>query len=140
MIVGRVGAVPQQFLWAISSRSSCGAAEPPQAGGAHLPDRRQRRECTPHGGERGTAQHAIVFARVGLAAALGGFLFSVEVPFFWPTLGEGYLLHTLAPVFLGGTSVFGGVAPFSAPSSPPSSSAPSKPGSSPPASPAFGRS
>ncbi|HET7377549.1 MAG TPA: ABC transporter permease, partial [Anaerolineae bacterium] len=28
--------------------------------------------------------------------------------FFWPTLGDGYLLNTLASVFLGGTSVFGG--------------------------------
>ena len=28
--------------------------------------------------------------------------------FFWPTMGDGYLLNTLASVFLGGTSVFGG--------------------------------
>ena len=50
----------------------------------------------------------LVFAVVGLAAALGGALSSMEVAYFWPTLGEGYLLRTLAPVFLGGTSVFGG--------------------------------
>ncbi|MBE0411531.1 MAG: ABC transporter permease, partial [Anaerolineales bacterium] len=31
------------------------------------------------------------------------------VTYFWPSLGEGYLLRTLASVFLGGTSVFGGV-------------------------------
>ena len=31
------------------------------------------------------------------------------VTFFWPSLGGGYLLSTLASVFLGGTSVFGGV-------------------------------
>jgi simple sugar transport system permease protein len=35
---------------------------------------------------------------------------SLEVSYFWPsTLGEGYLMRTLAAVFLGGTSVFGGV-------------------------------
>jgi simple sugar transport system permease protein len=28
--------------------------------------------------------------------------------FFWPTGGGGFLLSTLASVFLGGTSVFGG--------------------------------
>ena len=28
--------------------------------------------------------------------------------YFWPTVGEGQLLNTLASVFLGGTSVFGG--------------------------------
>jgi simple sugar transport system permease protein len=32
----------------------------------------------------------------------------VGVHFLWPTLGEGSLLNTLASVFLGGTSVFGG--------------------------------
>jgi simple sugar transport system permease protein len=50
----------------------------------------------------------MVFAIVGLAAALGGVLSSLEVNYFWPTLGEGYLLRTLSSVFLGGTSVFGG--------------------------------
>ncbi|MFQ5857289.1 MAG: ABC transporter permease [Anaerolineae bacterium] len=50
----------------------------------------------------------LVFAFVGLAAAFGGLLSSLEVSYFWVTLGEGYLLRTLAAVFLGGTSVFGG--------------------------------
>jgi len=51
----------------------------------------------------------MVFALVGLAAAFGGILSSLEVSYFWVTLGEGYLLRTLAAVFLGGTSVFGGM-------------------------------
>ena len=50
----------------------------------------------------------IAFAVVGGAAAFAGFVVSEEVLFFWPTLGDGYLLNTLASVFLGGTSVFGG--------------------------------
>ncbi len=50
----------------------------------------------------------LVFALVGLAAAFGGVLSSLEVSYFWPTLGEGYLMRTLSAVFLGGTSVFGG--------------------------------
>jgi simple sugar transport system permease protein len=52
---------------------------------------------------------ALVFALVGLAAAFSGILASLHVSFFWPSLGEGKLLQTLAAVFLGGTSVFGGV-------------------------------
>lgn len=51
----------------------------------------------------------LVFALVGLAAGLGGVLASFQTSFFWPSLGEGYLLQTLGAVFLGGTSVFGGV-------------------------------
>jgi simple sugar transport system permease protein len=50
----------------------------------------------------------LLFAFVGLAAAFGGIVQSVDIWYFWPNIGEGYLLNTLAAVFLGGTSVFGG--------------------------------
>lgn len=49
------------------------------------------------------------FALVGLVSAFAGVVASFHVVYFWPSLGEGYLLRTLASVFLGGTSVFGGV-------------------------------
>jgi simple sugar transport system permease protein len=45
---------------------------------------------------------------VGVTAVFAGLLASLEVTYFWPSLGEGYLLNTLASIFLGGTSVFGG--------------------------------
>ena len=48
------------------------------------------------------------FAIAGAAAAFAGFVVSEEVLYFWPTLGDGYLLNTLASVFLGGTSPYGG--------------------------------
>jgi simple sugar transport system permease protein len=49
------------------------------------------------------------FVLVGLISAFAGVVASLNVTYFWPSLGEGYLLRTLASVFLGGTSVFGGV-------------------------------
>ena len=48
------------------------------------------------------------FMFLGLISALAGVVASLHVAFFWPSLGEGYLLRTLASVFLGGTSAFGG--------------------------------
>jgi simple sugar transport system permease protein len=48
------------------------------------------------------------FMLIGLVAAFAGVLYSFYVAYFWPSLGDGYLLSTLASVFLGGTSVFGG--------------------------------
>ncbi len=48
------------------------------------------------------------FMLIGLIAAFAGVLYSFYVAYFWPSLGDGYLLNTLASVFLGGTSVFGG--------------------------------
>jgi simple sugar transport system permease protein len=49
------------------------------------------------------------FMLVGLISAFAGIIASFYVAYFWPSLGSGYLLNTLASVFLGGTSVFGGV-------------------------------
>lgn len=49
------------------------------------------------------------FMLIGLVSALAGVIASFYVAYFWPSLGDGYLLSTLASVFLGGTSVFGGV-------------------------------
>lgn len=49
------------------------------------------------------------FVLIGLVSAFAGVVASLHVTYFWPSLGEGYLLRTLASVFLGGTSVFGGV-------------------------------
>ncbi len=49
-----------------------------------------------------------VFMLVGAMAALAGMIASFEVSYFWPTLGEGTLLNTIAAVFVGGTSPFGG--------------------------------
>jgi simple sugar transport system permease protein len=50
-----------------------------------------------------------VFMLIGLVSAFAGVIASFHVAYFWPSLGDGLLLSTLASVFLGGTSVFGGV-------------------------------
>jgi simple sugar transport system permease protein len=50
----------------------------------------------------------ILFALTGLVAAFAGMLNSLQLVNFYPTMGSGYLLPTLAAVFVGGTSVFGG--------------------------------
>ena len=51
----------------------------------------------------------MVFTQMGLFAAFAGVLASLEVTYYWPTLGQGYLLKTIAAVYLGGTPVDGGV-------------------------------
>jgi simple sugar transport system permease protein len=50
----------------------------------------------------------ILFVLTGLSAALAGMLNSLQIVNFYPGMGDGYLLPTLAAVFVGGTSVFGG--------------------------------
>jgi simple sugar transport system permease protein len=48
------------------------------------------------------------FALVGVAAAFAGIASTLEANYFWPTVGSGAMLPTVATVFLGGTSIFGG--------------------------------
>jgi simple sugar transport system permease protein len=50
----------------------------------------------------------MLFVLTGFAAAFAGLLNSLQVVNFYPNMGGGYLLPTLAAVFVGGTSVFGG--------------------------------
>ena len=49
------------------------------------------------------------FMLLGLVSAFAGVLYCFHIAYFWPSTGDGYLLSTLASVFLGGTSVFGGM-------------------------------
>jgi simple sugar transport system permease protein len=49
-----------------------------------------------------------LFVLVGLASALAALMNAFSLNNFYPNLGGGYLLPTLAAVFVGGTSVFGG--------------------------------
>ncbi|MGO4441271.1 ABC transporter permease [Rhizobium sp. RAF56] len=48
------------------------------------------------------------FILVGVTSVFCGLLTSIYGYYFWPTTGDGFLLNTIASVFLGGTSVFGG--------------------------------
>jgi simple sugar transport system permease protein len=49
------------------------------------------------------------FMLIGVISAFAGVIASFYVAYLWPSLGDGYLMSTLAAVFLGGTSVFGGI-------------------------------
>jgi simple sugar transport system permease protein len=48
------------------------------------------------------------FMLTGVVGVFAGLMTSVYGYYFWPTTGDGFLLNTIASVFLGGTSVFGG--------------------------------
>lgn len=50
----------------------------------------------------------ITFVIVGLVAAFTGLMTALQIRNFFPNLGDGTLLPTIASVFVGGSSVFGG--------------------------------
>jgi len=49
-----------------------------------------------------------IFVLNGALAAFASVLLAVEMVTWWPTQGPGYLLTTVAAVFIGGTSIYGG--------------------------------
>jgi simple sugar transport system permease protein len=50
----------------------------------------------------------VVFMLMGLLAAFAGVIENARMLRWWPLMGEGYFLPTMAAVFVGGTSMFGG--------------------------------
>ena len=109
LLVGRtLGSIPNQFWWSIAVAIVCWVILNRTRLGAHIYLIGDNEKSARLMGVNVSRTRLIVFIMMGLAAAFAGVLASLQVSFFWPSLGEGYLLSTLASVFLGGTSVFGG--------------------------------
>jgi simple sugar transport system permease protein len=108
-LVGRIGGfVPAQFVWTIGVAVVVWFFLNRHRFGAHVYLTGDNVESARLMGVNVGLTKVLTFTVVGAAAAFAGYVVSEEVLFFWPTLGEGYMLNTLASVFLGGTSVFGG--------------------------------
>jgi len=109
LLVGKLfGVIPMQFIWMIVVAVVTWFFLNRHKFGAHVYLVGDNVDSAKLMGVNVGRTKIIAFACVGLAAAFAGFVVSAQLLFFWPTLGEGYLLNTLASVFLGGTSVFGG--------------------------------
>jgi simple sugar transport system permease protein len=109
LLVGRIGGViPAQFVWTIGIALLVWFFLNRHRFGAHVYLVGDNVESARLMGVNVARTKLLTFAIVGVISAFAGFIVSAEVLFFWPTLGSGYLLNTIASVFLGGTSVFGG--------------------------------
>jgi simple sugar transport system permease protein len=109
IFVGRGTGIPAQMIWTIIIAVAVWFFLNRTKPGAHVYLVGDNADSARLMGVDVARRKIMAFAIVGVAAAFSGLLASLEVNYFWPTLGEGYLLKTLSSVFLGGTSVFGGV-------------------------------
>jgi simple sugar transport system permease protein len=107
-LTGKVAGIPAEFIWTILFAIIAWVFLNRHKFGAHVYLTGDNAESARLMGINVNRTKIWTFALVGLAAAFCGFMVSEQLLFFWPTLGDGYLLNTLASVFLGGTSVFGG--------------------------------
>ncbi len=109
LLVGKtIGTIPNQFWWSVTIAVLCWIVLNRTRLGAHIYLIGDNEQSARLMGVNVNRIRMAVFMIVGLASSFAGILASLQVSYFWPSLGEGYLLSTLASVFLGGTSVFGG--------------------------------
>jgi simple sugar transport system permease protein len=109
LLVGKLfGYVPMQFVWLILVAIIMWVILNRTRMGAHVYLTGDNEESAKLMGVNTSRVRYFVFGLTGLISAFAGVVASLHVTYFWPSLGEGYLLRTLSSVFLGGTSVFGG--------------------------------
>jgi simple sugar transport system permease protein len=110
VFVGRLGGlIPAQAIWLVVLAAGFWFVLRRHRFGSHVLIVGDNVESARMMGIRVEQIKMTVFMQMGLFASLAGIMASLEVTYLWPSLGEGYLLRTLASVFVGGTSVFGGV-------------------------------
>lgn len=111
MLVGRLadGRIPAQMLWALGLAVVLWVLLNRHRFGAHVYLVGDNVESAKMMGVNADRVRISVFMILGGLAAFAGVIASLEVSYFWPTVGEGQLLPTIVAVFIGGTSVFGGM-------------------------------
>src|SRR5438445_490795 len=102
-MVGRVGgAVPAQMLWTVFVALLMALLLNRHRFGAHVYLIGDNIESARLMGINVRQRKTALFVLMAVAAAFAGLIASLEVTYYWPTLGDGYLLTTIASVFLGG--------------------------------------
>jgi simple sugar transport system permease protein len=110
LCVGRIGGiVPAQAVWMLLLGIGFWLLLNRHKFGSHVLFVGDNMESSRMMGIHVEGVKTIVFMQMGFFAAFAGILSTLEVTYFWPSQGQGYLLTTLAAVFIGGTSVFGGM-------------------------------
>jgi len=109
LFTGRIGGyIPAEFVWMIGFAVVLWVLLNRHRFGAHVYLVGDSEQSARMMGVRTGRVRIIAFALVGLAAAFAGIASTLESSYFWPTVGSGAMLPTVAAVFLGGTSIFGG--------------------------------
>jgi simple sugar transport system permease protein len=110
IVLGQVQ-IPAQFIWMIIIAGLMWLLLNRHRFGAHVYLVGDNVESARLMGVNSDRVRILCFVLVGTVAAFAGLVQSLELSYYWTTMGQGggTLLQTLASVFLGGTSVFGGM-------------------------------
>jgi simple sugar transport system permease protein len=110
LLVGRIGPLPVQALWALGIAAVLWAVLNRHRFGEHLLFIGDNARVAEVVGVNVAREKIRLFMLMGVLAAFASLLLTLENKNFFNTQGGGYLLEVMAAVFIGGTSVFGGQA------------------------------
>jgi simple sugar transport system permease protein len=108
ILVGRLFGIPMEFVWLVLAAVATWLLLNRHRLGQNAYVVGDNRQAAALMGIPIRRTRITLFVLTGLAAAFAGLLNSLQIVNFYPTMGDGYLLPTLAAIFVGGTSVFGG--------------------------------
>ncbi len=109
LFVGELfGFIPAQFIWFVVGSILMGLMYKRHRFGSHVLFIGDNSDSARMMGIHVDRVKTLCFVLMGVMAALSVVFIVNQLTFFWATTGDGYLLTTLAAVFIGGTSVFGG--------------------------------
>jgi simple sugar transport system permease protein len=108
ILVGKLFGIPMEFVWLVLAAVATWLLLNRHRLGQNAYVTGDNRQAAALMGIPIRRTRIFLFVLVGFAAAFAGLMNSFQIVNFYPTMGDGYLLPTLAAVFVGGTSVFGG--------------------------------
>ena len=108
VLVGSVGPIPAQMFWMVAIAFVLGMIFHRHKFGLHVRVAGDNPEAGRAMGVNIERTKTLCFALVGLCSAIVGILGILLLSTYFSTMGEAYLLPTLAAVFVGGTAVTGG--------------------------------
>jgi len=109
LFVGRIGGVlPTQVLWALLVAVVLWFILNRHKFGEHVLFIGDNAEVARFTGVNVRRTKILLFTLMGTLAGFAAVLLTLEMATFWTTQGSGMLLITMAAVFIGGTSIFGG--------------------------------
>jgi simple sugar transport system permease protein len=110
VLVGRIGVVPVQALWATAVAVALWLVLNRHRFGEHLLFIGDNVEVARVVGVNVGREKIKLFTLMGVLGAFAAVLLTAENKNFFNTQGSGFLLTVMAAVFIGGTSIFGGKA------------------------------
>ena len=109
LFVGQLfGQIPAQFIWFLGCAILLGVVYKRHRFGGHVLYVGDNAASARMMGINVDRVKILCFVQLGFFSALSVVFLLNQMLYFWDTSGDGYLLTTLAAVFIGGTSVFGG--------------------------------